>query len=211
MSTKIIRSENLKEMSKRYQTQFVNSLSGFKSANLLGSVNVEGEENRAIFSSALHLGANPALIGLISRPFTQTVVRHSLRNIREMGVFTLNHVHEGIYRQAHHTSARYEAEVSEFEMTGLTPEYIDDFKAPFVQEARLKIGLEFREEKLIELNNTYPYLIIGEIKFVSLPEDCLSEDGAIDLQALETVAISGLDSYHRSERIERLPYAKPKQ
>lgn len=209
MSTKTIRSENLKEMPKRYRTQFINSLSGFKSANLLGSVNAVGEENLAIFSSAVHLGANPSLIGLISRPFTQTVVRHSLRNIRETGFFTLNHVHEGIYQQAHHTSARYEDGISEFEMTGLTEEYIDDFKAPFVKEARLKIGLEFREEKFIELNNTY--LIIGEVKLVSLPEASLFEDGMIDLQPLGTITVSGLDSYHRTERIERLPYAKPKQ
>jgi flavin reductase (DIM6/NTAB) family NADH-FMN oxidoreductase RutF len=209
MSHKIIRSENLNDMPKRYRTQLINSLSGFKSANLLGTISEAGAENLAIFSSAVHLGANPSLIGLISRPFTAEVVRHSLRNIRETGYFTLSHVHEGIYQEAHHSSARYADGVSEFEQTGLTAEYLEGFKAPFVKEARLKIGLEFKEEKFIELNNTY--LVIGEVQVIVLPEDCLFEDGMIDLEKAGTITVSGLDSYHRTERIERLPYAKPKQ
>jgi hypothetical protein len=44
---------------------------------------------------------------------------------------------------------------------------------------------------------------------VSIPEASLEEDGYIDLEAAGTVTCSGLDSYHRTERIGRLTYAKP--
>ena len=37
----------------------------------------------------------------------------------------------------------------------------------------------------------------------------LDEDGYLDIEAAGTVAVSGLDGYHRATRLARLPYAKP--
>ncbi|MGO3346471.1 MAG: hypothetical protein ACTIM4_14665 [Marinomonas sp.] len=53
--------QSLSEMTSRYRTQLINSLSGFKSANLIGTCNAQGQTNLAIFSSVFHLGASPAL------------------------------------------------------------------------------------------------------------------------------------------------------
>ena len=39
-------------------------------------------------------------------------------------------------------------------------------------------------------------------------DNAVAEDGFIDLQALETVAVTGLDSYHSTHKLARLPYAK---
>ena len=207
---KTFQTQEIANLPKRQRTTFVNHLSGFKSANLVGSISAEGQENLAIFSSAVHLGANPALIGLISRPFTADVVRHSLRNIRQQKYFSLNQVHQGIYEQAHHSSARYPDGVSEFEATGLHPQYIGDFPAPFVQEAQLKIGLRLEEEIPIIKNGTY--LIVAAIEYVELPQAAFDEaTGQIDLEKMQAVCISGLDSYHKTEQLQRLPYAKPKQ
>jgi hypothetical protein len=44
---------------------------------------------------------------------------------------------------------------------------------------------------------------------IFLPEMCINEDGSLDLEKAETVAISGLDSYHSTKRLARLSYAKP--
>jgi flavin reductase (DIM6/NTAB) family NADH-FMN oxidoreductase RutF len=145
MNYKIISSELLAEMEQRYRTQFINSIHGFKPANLVGTQNSKGETNLAIFSSVLHLGANPALVGMIARPYSEKSRRHSLENIMETGCYTLNQVHEGMYRQAHHSSARYDASVSEFAATGLKEGYVDGFGAPYVEESKLKMGLELRE------------------------------------------------------------------
>ena len=182
----------------------INSLSGFKSANLVGTINTESLTNVAIFSSAVHIGANPPLMGIISRP--NTVPRHTLENIIATEQFTINHVHSKIYQQAHQTSARYNTQ-SEFEATNLTPEFINNFKAPFVQEANIKIGLSLADIIDIHLNNTK--MIIGKIEWISLPQNCVEQDGKINLETADTVVISGLDTYHKTTQIERLPYAKP--
>lgn len=143
-------------------------------------------------------------MGIISRP--NIVPRHTLENIIATKHFTINHVNSSIYKQAHQTAARYETQ-SEFEATNLTPSFIPDFKAPFVAESSIKIGLSLADIIDIKLNNTK--MIIGKIEWVFLPKNCIEEDGKINLETVDTIAISGLDTYHKTQEIERLPYAKP--
>ncbi len=200
----IITKEALLNYDKRYRTHLVNSLNGYKSANLLGTVDQQGQTNLAIFSSVIHMGSNPPLLGHITRP--DSVSRHTLENIRETGFYTINHIHTGIIEQAHQTSARYDKNVSEFKAVGLTEAYIDQFFAPFVGEAYIKIGMEVREIIPIQTNDTL--LVVGEIQMISLPQSVLLEDGKLDLEQAHTVAISGLDAYHQTDQIKRLSYAK---
>ena len=151
------------------------------------------------------MGANPPLIGMIFRPSPPE--RNTYSNIIETGFYTINHVNETIYKQAHQTSARYDKEISEFEITGLTPEYKDAFFAPYVAESNIQLGIEFKEKIDLTINNTT--LIIGEIKHIYIPENCLSKDGFVDIEKANTVTCSGLDSYHKTVQLDRLSYAKP--
>lgn len=109
------------QMETQTRAACINSLSGFKSASLIGSIDTKGNTNLAIFSSIKHLGSNPALIGFINRPDSRR--RHTLENIMETNCFTINHVNKTIYKKAHQRSARYPKHVSGFEATGLTPEF----------------------------------------------------------------------------------------
>lgn len=197
--------EALKQMPDRYRAKFVNSLSGYKSVNLIGTQNAKGETNLAIFSSVVHLGANPALVGFIMRPDNNE--RDTLNNIITNSHYTINQVNAAFYRAAHQSSARYESSVSEFTATGLSPQYIEAINAPFVEQSHLKYGLTLKEILPIKLNNTQ--LIIGEINFVICAKNALQDDGYIDIESLNTVSVSGLDSYHRTSRLTRLSYAKP--
>lgn len=131
-------------MEKQKRVHFINSLGGFKSVALVGTVDNLSNENLAIFSSVFHLGAHPPLIALIFRPSPPE--RNTLSNLLQMGFYTLNHINETIYKKAHETSARYEKGVSEFDETGLTPEYKNDFKAPFVKESVIQMGIAFKEK-----------------------------------------------------------------
>jgi flavin reductase (DIM6/NTAB) family NADH-FMN oxidoreductase RutF len=142
---------------------------------------------------------------MIIRP--HSVPRHSFENILDTGFYTLNHVNEDIVIQAHQTSARYEKDQSEFTETGLTAEYLNDFKAPFVKESKIKMGLKLVSEQVIELNQTH--LVIGELIALHCPNSVIQPDGFIDIEAAKTVAITGLDSYHTTSKINRLSYAKP--
>ncbi|MFT5717324.1 MAG: flavin reductase (DIM6/NTAB) family NADH-FMN oxidoreductase RutF [Oleiphilaceae bacterium] len=184
---------------------FINSLSGFKSANLVGTANAAKHSNLAIVSSVVHLGANPPLLGMVMRP--QSEPRGTLGNIIDTGVYTLNHVNVDIYEQAHQTSARYPDDVSEFDEVGLTEQWNDSFNAPFVQESNIKIAMEFRERHSLAINGTE--FVIGEIVSIEMPDGIVAEDGFVSLEKAGTLAISSLDTYHSTQTLASLSYAKP--
>lgn len=199
--------DDIDQMAPRSRARLINSLTGFKSANLIGSTDGQGNDNLAIVSSVIHFGSNPPLLGFVSRP--RPVQRDSLNNILTTGVFTINSVSRECALQAHQTSARYPSDVSEFDETRLTRYYHDDFAAPFVLESPIKIGLKLVEHMVIQSNQTE--MLIGEVVRLLLPEQAVMPDGYLDHEQLETVTISGLDSYHVTQRVHRLSYAKPDQ
>jgi flavin reductase (DIM6/NTAB) family NADH-FMN oxidoreductase RutF len=198
--------DDLQNLDARFRANLVNSVTGYKPANLIGTIAARGQTNLAMFTSVVHLGANPPLIGFIQRPTGETP-RHTYENILETGVYTINHVHEDFVRRAHWTSAKFERGVSEFEKCGLSAEFVEGFAAPFVAESRIKLGLRFVERIPIKLNGTT--LVVGEIIALIVPENAVSKNGSVDLNAAADVAVSGLDTYHRVAKIDTLPYAKP--
>jgi len=202
---KYISSDDIIAMEKQVRVHFINSIGGFKSVSLLGTINNQGKTNLAIFSSLVHIGANPALIAHVFRPSPPE--RDTLSNLLETGFYTVNHINETIYKKAHQTSARYEKEISEFDETNLTAVYKNEFKAPFVDESSVQLGIKFREKIDIKINNTI--MVIGEIVQVHFPENCLSSDGFLDLEKANSLTCSGLDSYHKTVQLDRLSYAKP--
>ena len=135
-----------------------------------------------------------------------TVPRDSLQNMKETGLFTLNHVNSSIAQAAHQTSARYPENESEFTATGLTPFYSHEFKAPYVQESHLRIGLEVQDIQKLDINQTE--LVIGQIVEVFVDEKIVSTTGYLDIEAIDTIGVTGLDSYHKIQRIAQYEYAK---
>lgn len=200
-----ISSEAIQAMEKQQRVHFINSLLGFKSVAMVGTSDQLGQTNLAIFSSFFHIGANPALVGMIFRPTPPE--RNTFSNIMETGFYTLNHLNESNYLQAHQTSARYDKSSSEFEMTGLQADYKDNFFAPYVKQSHIQLGIQFKEKVDLTINDTT--LVIGEILHVYLPDECLSDDGFVHLERANTVTCSGLDSYHTTTQLDRLSYAKP--
>ncbi|WP_286822678.1 flavin reductase family protein, partial [Idiomarina sp. UBA1919] len=197
---KTYKQQDLAKMNDRDRARFVNCLSGFKSANVIGTRDRHQQNNLAIVSSVVHLGSNPPLLGFVMRP--QSVSRHTWENIEESGVYTINQVNESFFRQAHQTSARYPRETSEFEACGLTPEFVDGFHAPYVAESSLRIGMQQVEIIPIQHNDTA--LIVGEVRWVEVKEEAVKGDGFIDIESLGAMTISGLDGYHSTQRAARL-------
>ncbi len=200
-----VTSADIASMDKLVRVQFANSLPGPKPISLVGSLDTDGRTNLAPFSTVTHLGSNPALIGLVSRP--DLVDRHTLSNILATRSYTINHVNSDILEQAHQCSARYDRNESEFVATGLTPHFENGIKAPFVAEARMRYALELEETIPIKSNGTI--LIVGKVALVQLPAEHLATDGSIDLPALESLASTALDTYFRLTAPVRQPYAKP--
>ena len=199
---------DIQQMARIPRLTLINAITGFKSGNLVGTQNKAGLTNLAVFSSAVHIGSDPPLIGIVTRPIVPDgkTSRHTYENIKNTGCFTLNHVNAAIIEQAHQTSASYEDGVSEFEAVGLTPQYLGLTNAPYVLESTIKMGLEYVEEYFIKANKTI--LVIGKVLELVIPDDCLDEQGNLDLGRAGTVAVSGLDTYHAAEMLKRLPYAR---
>jgi flavin reductase (DIM6/NTAB) family NADH-FMN oxidoreductase RutF len=201
----LLSSTDILAMEQRYRATFMNSISGFKSLQMVGTISPSGQTNIALFNSIFHIGANPPLIGMICRPDGD---QHStFDNIEKTGFYTLNNVQQNWYKQAHQTSARYGLNQSEFETCGFNEQYLPDFKAPFVQQASVKLGLELREINVIKFNGSR--IIIGEVKHIILDNGLVATDGFVDLEKAQSVTVAGLDSYHSTQKLARLKYAKP--
>lgn len=201
---KITRAD-LDQMPSRYRGRLMNSISGYKPANLIGSCSEDGNSNLAIFNSVIHMGSRPPLLGLLFRPLT--VRRDTYSNIKANGYFTINAVNLPIYEQAHQTSAKFEEEESEFEKTGLKEYYEDGFPAPFVEESPIRIGCKYESEYLIKENGTI--LMLGSVELIQFKDSLLHEDGALALDKEELISTVGLDGYALPHIIDRLNYAEP--
>ncbi len=184
--------------------RLINSITGYKPANLIATINGKGQTNVAIISSVVHIGSDPALLGFFMRPMVTE--RHTMENILETGQYTINHVNSEIIEQAHFTSANFERHESEFEKCHLTAVFKDDFIAPYVSESNVQIGMQLAEKVDIKLNNTI--LVIGYVSHLYLEPNTFVIDSGLDLKKADTVCISGLDAYHSVNKIASFPFAR---
>ncbi len=196
---------DIEKLDRIKRLNIINSIAGIKPANLIGTADKKRQSNLAIFSSVMHLGSSPALMGFIMRPEGE-VVRNTYENIKETGVFTINHVKAGHTAQAHATSAKFPAQESEFSICNFTEQWLSSFHAPFVQESHLKIGLSLVETVPINLNKTT--LVIGQVEHLFIENDVVSPEGYIDLSSINSVGVGGLNVYYTLEKQSTYPYAR---
>jgi flavin reductase (DIM6/NTAB) family NADH-FMN oxidoreductase RutF len=200
-----ITQSELGKLDKVTKLNIVNSISGIKPGNLIGTKSKAGIENLAIFSSVVHLGSDPPLLGFILRPHHE-FRRDTYANIIETGYFTINHIPTHMTEKAHFTSAKFEAEESEFEKCKIEPYYSDSFFAPYVKESGVKIGLKYVESIPITINDTA--MIIGEVVEIDILDKAVSEDGRVDLQIANSAGVSGLNMYYKLEKVGEYPFAR---
>ncbi len=198
---------DLKKLDRKYRLNLINSITGIKPANLVGTRSKDNQDNVAIFSSLVHLGSNPAHLGLVMRPQEHTI-KDTYANITETGYYTVNQISKDFIKKAHYTSAKLPKEHSEFDMMNLEREIKEDFWAPFVTCSFLKIGMELIE--VISLPNGCIF-IVGEIILAQVPDESVNEKGQIDLTKFDAVGIGGLNTYYRLEKIAEFPYIRNNQ
>ena len=184
----------------------INSITGIKPGNLIGSRSVKYGANLAVFSSVVHLGSHPALLGFILRPEGE-VPRNTFENISQTGYYTINHIHHEIIQKAHYTSAKFDRSVSEFEQCQLTEEILNDFPAPYVKESPIKMGMRFLESLPIKANNTT--MVIGQIEHLYFPDEAKTAEGYIDMEKTGSVGIGGLNNYYEVRKLATFPFARP--
>ena len=204
ITMEIVAASVFKTWDRFYRGNFINSLSGFKSASLIATVNPSGIPNLAIFSNIVHIGADPALIGFINRP--RESAPHTLGNIEANHSYTINNIHPSFVERAHQTSAKYDKDINEFEAVGLTEEWLEGSIVPFVKESRICYQMELVEIIPIRHNNTF--FVIGEIQRVRFEKEILQPDGFLALEKVDSLTSLGIDAYYKVEPIGRYAYAK---
>ena len=201
---KHVSQENIQQMDKIRRLNLINSCTGYKSANLIATKSQDGISNVAIFSSITHLGSHPALLGFMVRP--NKTLRQTYQNIKETGFFTVNHITSTMISDAHHTSANYEKDLSEFDKTNLEEEYKDGFDIPFVKNSPVQLYCKYVNEYYIKENDTFH--IIASIEDVFYENQLEHPDKWLQLDRAKVVAINGLDGYCLPILIDRYEYAR---
>ena len=199
---------DFKSLDKHFRANLINSIIGIKQASLIGTLGKNNNSNLALFSSAVHLGSNPPLIAVFSRPATSSP-KQTMENIVSHGYYTINHVNQSILARAHSCSFNFPENVSEFDQTLLVPEYKNNWYAPYVKDSPISLGCRYLNEYEIKENGCL--LIVAAIEQIFIQEDLLMEDGWVDLTKGLVMAINGLDGYTLPQLEKRLEYARPKQ
>ena len=196
--------EDIKNLPRIKRLNLINSVTGVKPGNLIGTRSKENS-NLAVISSIVHMSTNPPLLSFMLRP-DHKVRRHTYENIKSEGFFTINSITDSFIEQAHYTSAKFDRKVSEFKECNLTEEYLSDFTSPFVKESNLKLGMSYVESVFIKSSNTI--MVVGKIEHIYISEHAINKDGLVDLEVLKTVGISGLNSYYKLKKLADFPYAR---
>ena len=189
-----------------YRANLINSIVGIKQANLIGTISKSGITNLAIFSSVVHLGSNPALIGFFNRPVSSPP-KQTLNNILATRHFSINHVSHSIVKRAHATSYKYQNSESEFKECNLTELFINGFETPFVKESIVSIGLSFKNKYLIAENGVI--MIIGEVQHIIIKNrNYINDNGEVDIEKSNSVGVTGNNSYYKCLNFIKNEYIK---
>ena len=194
-------SNDIKNLDKVYRLNLINSITGIKPANLIATRSKDGVDNVAIFSSVVHLGSNPAMIGFVMRP-QSNINSDTYQNILDTKCYTINHITEKIYKKAHMTSGK--TNQSEFDILDIDKESCD-FDVPFIKGSPVQMGMKLL--KTIDLPNKCIF-IIGEPEIIIINDKIITSEGKINLSSGNIVGVSGLDGYYNLKHLDSLEYVR---
>ena len=197
--------DSIQQLEKFDRINLINSITGISAANLIGTISNDSIENLAIFSSIVHIGSNPPLMGFIQRP-TKKNRRDTYENIIETNKFTINHINSDMVERSHYTSVKFDKNESEFQKCRLTAEYLNNFQAPYVKESYAKVGLELEDIQSIKSNGCR--LIIGRVERLYVPDSAIYKNGNIQLDLSNSIGVGGLNTYYSLDKIAEYPYAR---
>lgn len=109
--------------------------------------------------------------------------KDTLRNILENKQFVIHLVTENYLKEVNQSSFSYSSEISEIEVTHLTPVKSSKITVPGIKEA--KIRFECLLEQTVDLPGSV--LIIGRVVYAHF-DDSVYENGKINLQKLQPIS-----------------------
>jgi len=197
--------DSIQQLEKVDRLNLINSITGISPANLIGTISNDSIENLAIFSSVVHIGSNPPLMGFVLRP-TKENTRDTYENIIATNKFTINHINSDMIERSHYTSVKFDKNESEFQKCRLKAEYLNNFLAPYVKDSYVKIGLNLEDIQLIKSNGCH--LIIGRVERLYVPDSAIHKNGNIQFDLSNSIGVGGLNTYYSLDKIAEYPYAR---
>lgn len=175
---------------------------------LTSTVSADGVPNLAPFSFFMAGGADP--LSVIVSPLTNRdgSPKHTLRNVRETGEFTINVVTYTIREPMNDASAEFPYGVSEWDHVAFTAAPAVKVRPARVAESPM--AMECRLFQIVEhgagaLSANY---IIGEVVYFHIRADLL-RDGAIDSTRVDYIARLNGDWYARADADAMFELARP--
>ena len=174
----------------------------------ISSHSADGVLNLAPYSFFNAFNYTPPIIG-----FASIGQKDSVRNISETREFVWNLATRPIAESMNATSATVEHGVSEFEISGLTPEPSRVVAVPRVLES--PVSMECRLSQLVQLTTAAgegvnTWLVLGEVVGVHIREDLL-EDGVYNTAKAQPVLRGGGPSaYFHIAEDARFDMVRPK-
>ncbi len=165
-----------------------NAIVGPRPIGWIGTHDGAGGRNLAPYSFFNAFNYTPPIVG-----FSSTSLKDTLRNAQITGEFTWNLVTRPLAEAMNQTSAMVGPEVSEFELSGLTPLASTLVTAPRVAES--PVTFECRVTQVVQLQSAEgaavpAWLVLGEVVAVHIARHLLV-DGVYDTAAAQHVVRGG--------------------
>ncbi len=160
----------------------------------VSTISANGVPNLAPFSFFNAVSAKPPLLAFAPALAAVRqddkyigVPKDTLRNIKENGEFVVNIVSHDLGEKMNLTSGTYTADISEFDVAGLTRAPSSMIKPPRVAECL--VNFECRLYQLLEFGSepSSGNLVIGSVLCVHI-DDSIYEAGHIDTRKLDPIA-----------------------
>jgi len=159
----------------------------------IGSRSTDGVPNLAPYSFFNAMATNPPVL-VFSTGVFDGVIKDSLQNIRDTGVFTASLVDHDLAVAMNDSSATLTPDVDEFEKTGLTAATFGQVDAPGVEEAKAVIECEaVHEVEFGDKDGLHHVITFGEVLAFHIDSQVL--DGTrIDPVRLDALGrLAGMD------------------
>jgi flavin reductase (DIM6/NTAB) family NADH-FMN oxidoreductase RutF len=174
----------------------------------VSTISAGGILNLAPFSFFTGVSGNPPVICFCPMVRgSDGTQKDTLRNIEAVKEFVVNVVSEDFAAQMNLCAPEFPPEVSEFDISGLTPIPSDLVKPPRVAESRIQMECRLLQIVPVSAKPLGGNIVIGEILLFHINDDLYS-DFKIDPDKLQAIARMGGPTYSRTR--DRFDMERPK-
>ena len=174
----------------------------------VSTISVDGITNLAPFSFFTAVCPKPPVICFCNSIRTRDgQKKDTLRNVEATGEFVVNVVSENFARQMVACSGDYSPDVSEFDISGLTPIASDLVRPPRVKESRVQMECRLLQVVTVSTEPGGGSLVMGEVLRFHV-DDGVIASGRVDPDKLRPIGRMGGIDYVRTT--DRFSMTRPK-